>query len=221
MREEIGRALRQADQVEQLQHALGAPRPASTVSLVISGSAMMALTRMRGLSEAYGILEHRLHGLAVVPAAGRVQPVEVAALEEDAAAGRLLQPQHELGRRGLAAAGFAHHAQRLAAFDREGDAVDRAHHAALAAEDAAPRREVLGQPGGLAGRRSCHGSLIDAALASASRRGQPAARRAAVVDGEFRRRLVAAAVERLGAARREGAARRQRRRGRAAGRRWR
>ena len=98
---------------------------------------MMALMRMRGLSEAKGSWNTAWTRLAVVAAAGRVQSGEVAALEEDGAAGRLLQPEHELGRGGLAAARLAHHPQRLAALDGEGDVVDRAHHAAIAAEEAA------------------------------------------------------------------------------------
>src|SRR4029079_7404144 len=79
----------------------------------------------------------------------RVQPAERAPLEQDGAAAWLLQPEHELGGRGLATARFADHAQGLAALDREGDAVDRAHHAAMAAEQAAPAREVFGYVVGL------------------------------------------------------------------------
>ena len=52
MREQIRRALRQSDQVQQVAARAGAPRPGRNVSLVVSGSAMIALIRMRGLSEA-------------------------------------------------------------------------------------------------------------------------------------------------------------------------
>ena len=48
--ERAGRPTRSSSSQHALAHRVGA----STVSLVISGSAMMAPTRMRGLSEAYG-----------------------------------------------------------------------------------------------------------------------------------------------------------------------
>ena len=80
----------------------------------------------------------------------------------------VFQPEHELGRGGLAAARFAHHAQRLAAFDGKGDVVDRAHHAAIGAEDAAPRREMLAETGGLQNGGHATLLLFISAFASAS-----------------------------------------------------
>src|SRR5262249_34444127 len=93
-------------------------------------------------------LKHRLHRLAVVPAAGGVERAQVAPLEADAAARRLLKAEHELGGGGLAAAGFADHAERLAAADGGRDAGDRAHHAA-GAQQAAPRAEMFADFRGL------------------------------------------------------------------------
>ena len=54
MGEEVGRAVREADQIEQAQDVLARLARRRAVSLVVSGSAMIALTRMRGLSEAKG-----------------------------------------------------------------------------------------------------------------------------------------------------------------------
>ena len=179
VREEIGRALRQADQVEQLQHA---PADLGRVDLLVGDQRLGddGADAHARIERGVGILEHRLDGFAVVPAAGRVQPGEIAALEQDGAAGGRLQPEHEFRRRGLAAARFAHHAQRLAALDGEGDAVDRAHDAALAAEDAATRREMLAEARRPGGRRSCHAAPhASRPWRSASSGGQPAARRAA------------------------------------------
>ncbi len=52
VREEVGRARRQPDQIEQLATPGRAPSAAGSCSLVTSGSAMMSRIRMRGLSEA-------------------------------------------------------------------------------------------------------------------------------------------------------------------------
>src|SRR5262249_61660702 len=59
------------------------------------------------------------------------------------------ESEHELGRGGLAAARFADHAERAAAVDGEGNAVDGADHAAAAPQQAATCREMLGEAGGL------------------------------------------------------------------------
>jgi hypothetical protein len=52
---------------------------------------------------------------------------DVLAVELDRAFGRLEQAQHQLADRGLAAAGFADEAERLAGLNREAHAVDGAH----------------------------------------------------------------------------------------------
>ena len=80
-----------------------------------------------------------------MPASLIVERVEIPPLEADTAAGRLLEPEHELGGGGLAAARFTHDAERLPALDRKRDAIDRAHHAAVGAEDPAPGPEVLAE----------------------------------------------------------------------------
>ena len=53
---------------------------------------------------------------------------------DDAARRHGDQLQHRERRHGLAAAGLAHHAQRLAAVDGEVDAVDGLHHAVVGGE---------------------------------------------------------------------------------------
>ena len=105
-------------------------------SLVTRGSAMMSPTRMRGLRGGEGILEYRLHGFPVVPAARRVQVVQVLALEADAPAGGLFQPSTSLEVVVLRSP-IPPPAQRLPGEDSEGDVVHRAHHARAPAEEAA------------------------------------------------------------------------------------
>src|SRR5581483_8165756 len=58
----------------------------------------------------------------------------VVAVEDDAAARRLLQPEQAQGGGGLAAAALGHERDRLAALDRERDAVDGVQHGAAAAD---------------------------------------------------------------------------------------
>ena len=82
--------------------------------MTTSGSATMSRTRMRGLSDdqgswntAWTVVRYSLQGVAV-------ERMDVLAVDEHVAGGRLLQAQDELGRRRLAAAGLAHEGQRLA-----------------------------------------------------------------------------------------------------------
>src|SRR5262249_44328943 len=84
------------------------------------------------------VLEDQLHVAALGLQLALRQRRQVGALEEDVAAGRLEQPQDRAAERGLAAAGLADEADRLAAPDGEVDAVDGldvrdrlAHHAFL------------------------------------------------------------------------------------------
>ena len=58
---------------------------------------------------------------------------EVDALEQDLAAGRVVEPQHQAAERRLSAARLADQAQRLAALDVERDVVDGAHQLAARA----------------------------------------------------------------------------------------
>ena len=67
-------------------------------------------------------------------------------MEDDLAAGRLVELQDRAAGRGLAAAGLADQAERLALLDLEGDAVDGLDRADLALEDdALGEREVHDQ----------------------------------------------------------------------------
>jgi hypothetical protein len=92
-----------------------------------------------------GILEHRLDRFAVIPTPGRVERLQVAAVEADDAAGRLFEAEHELGRGRLAAARLADDPERPARLDRERNAVDRSYDPALPAKDAAARLEMLAE----------------------------------------------------------------------------
>ena len=108
-----------------------------------------------------GILEHRLHLGAVGAERVALQAVDRLALEQDAALGRRLEIEDHARRRGLAAARFAHQAQRLAGADLEGDVVDRLDVAQRAREQDAPGEgEMLAQPFDaqqrLAARRRTH-----------------------------------------------------------------
>src|SRR5262249_18712186 len=84
------------------------------------------------VQRAVGVLEDHLHAPAQRDQVAPLHAVDVLAVEQDLAGGRLLQPQDAAAGRGLAAAALAHQAQRLAAADREVDAVDRLHVADLA-----------------------------------------------------------------------------------------
>ena len=73
---------------------------------------------MRGLSEANGSWNTICMRRRSLRSGIAVQLGDVGALEADRAGGRLDQPQHEPRGGGLAAAGFAHQRQRLAAVER-------------------------------------------------------------------------------------------------------
>src|ERR1019366_8423164 len=68
---------------------------------------------------------------------------DIAAVDPDAAAGRLDQPQYRAADRGFAATGFADQAERLALRNRKADAVHREHGAAGALQQAFADREML------------------------------------------------------------------------------
>src|SRR5262249_34366982 len=85
---------------------------------------------------------------AIVSACSGIQLLQVPLLEPNAAASWLLEAEHELCRRRLAATGLADDTERPPTLDREGNSVHRAHYAALA-EDSTPGREVLAQIRGL------------------------------------------------------------------------
>ncbi|ELZ80681.1 hypothetical protein C454_10261 [Haloferax gibbonsii ATCC 33959] len=68
---------------------------------------------------------------------------DVRPVEGDRAAGRLAQSEQRLAGRGLPAPGLADEAERLAAFDLEGDAVDGLHARRVAPEEAVDERVLL------------------------------------------------------------------------------
>ena len=87
------------------------------------------------------VLEHDLHRAPVRTQLGLAELGDVAAIELDAAAGRLDQPQHAARHRRLAAAGFADQPERFAGADRKADAIHGMHGADAAAQDAAAHRD--------------------------------------------------------------------------------
>ena len=138
-------------------------------------------------------------------------------------AGRPLEPQDAAAGRGLAAAALADQPQRLAAVDREVDAVDRLHVADLAAAARSPRRSGSAWRGRAPRGAACRARLVVHAATSCA---APGARRCGSRrrDGPPRRPARAPAARGRSARRRSGSAggRRSRRRaasGRAAGRR--
>ena len=96
---------------------------------------------------------------------GLAEMGDVAAVEADAAAGRLDQPQHAARHRRFAAAGLADQSEGLAGGKRKADAIHRMHGAGPPAQDAAAYRIVLDEIGDLEQRRRVgHGrSAISAA----------------------------------------------------------
>src|SRR5439155_24074957 len=89
------------------------------------------------------ILEDHLDLATDGPQLGLVQRRQIAALEHHTPARRPLELQDATARRRLAAARLAHQPERLAAMERERDAVDRAHDPTRTAEHPAADGEVL------------------------------------------------------------------------------
>ncbi len=99
------------------------------------------------------VLEDDLHRAPVRAQFCLAEMGDVVAVEPDAAAGRLDQPQDAARHRRFAAAGFADQPERLAGAKRKADAVDGVHGADAAAQDAAPHRIMLDEVGDLEQRR--------------------------------------------------------------------
>src|SRR5947207_10001297 len=94
------------------------------------------------------ILEDHLHPPAQRPQLVLAERGDVAPVEHDAAARRLVEAQDRAAERGLPATGLANQAEGLAAPDRERDPVDRLDVAHMAVEDEAaldrePHPDVL------------------------------------------------------------------------------
>jgi hypothetical protein len=93
-----------------------------------------------------GVLENDLHLAAQVAHLAPPQRGKIAAVEDDAAAGRFDQAQDQPSERGLARARFPHQAHRFTRFDGEIYPVNRLDRELAAREQAfAPRRKFLAQ----------------------------------------------------------------------------
>ena len=101
-----------------------------------------ASDRVARVQRGVRILEDHLHPLAQRPQLAFAEVRDVRAVEDDLAAGRLVQAQEGAADRRLAAPGLADEPERLAALDPERDAVDGLHVADVAVHhDSAPDRE--------------------------------------------------------------------------------
>ena len=89
------------------------------------------------------ILVDHLHLLAVRHHRGRIQIGDVFAMHADPTLGRLQELQHGAAHGRLATATLAHQTERLAAFDVEGNTVDRINLTGDAGEDALIDRKML------------------------------------------------------------------------------
>src|SRR3954467_5339692 len=116
------RVRRQADGLQELAHAARRLRPVREPVRPqrLPDDSADAVSRVQRRKR---ILEHHLHAPADGPHLLLAQLGDVAPLEEDLPAGRLVQAQARAGDRGLAAAGLADEADRLAALDRQRDVV--------------------------------------------------------------------------------------------------
>ena len=142
MRELAHRLGAKADALEELRYPLVAVRTLCDAEifqrLADDGSRRQARVH-RGVR----ILEDRLDAPAMRPHRTGIERGDVFARQHDLAGRRFDQLQHDLADRRLAAARLAHKAQRLAAADREGDAIDRPHLADAALQQAAVDREMF------------------------------------------------------------------------------
>ena len=134
------------------------PRPGSWV---ISGSAMMSPTVMRGSSAASGSWNTICIARRCRRSASASRRAEVVAEPDHAPGARLDQAEHGAAEGRLAAARFADDAERLAGAQLEADAVDRLERQVAAPQQAADRdremdREVLDLE-----QRLAHGSPPD------------------------------------------------------------
>ncbi len=130
-----------------------------------------------------GVLEDHLHLAAHLAHLAAVQLGQVLAVEDDLAAGRLVELQDGAAGGGLAAAGLADQAEGLALLDVERDAVDGLDRADLALED-----DALGQ-------REVHDQVVDL---QAGRRLEPLPERAFAIGDAVAigLRIASAAVRR-------------------------
>ena len=122
----------QADELEQVLHRPLDARASVLTFWIRNGAPTIVPTVCRGFSDEYGSWKI----ICMSRRSGRIWPLrqvrDVAALEDDLAAGRLEQPGEQPAGGRLAAAGLADQAERLARADVEVDAVDGLHRADLA-----------------------------------------------------------------------------------------
>jgi len=138
----VVRPLRRVGDMDELQHLDGPVHRRAVRQLVMRAERLGDLLahRVDGVERGHRLLEDDGDLLAADEAhRSGVERHEIAALPEnppgDDAAGRHRdQLQHGMGGDGLAAAGFADDAHRLAPPDADVDAVDRPHHAVIGAE---------------------------------------------------------------------------------------
>ncbi|BBK32731.1 hypothetical protein STHU_33650 [Allostella humosa] len=90
-----------------------------------------------------GVLEDDLHAAAEAHGVLAQHRRRILPLQQEAAGAGRHQPCQAVGERGLAAAGFADHCQRLARLDGQRHPVQRVHHTAAASHPARDR-EALG-----------------------------------------------------------------------------
>ena len=122
----MGQTLGQAHGVHQLFDPLVQARLVTRVHIVDEhGLCDQLPDGHTGIQAGVWILEDHLHLRAHMVHLGLIHGHEVPALVKDLAGRRLLQAQHGAAQGGLAAAGLTHHAQGLALFDLQVDAVHR------------------------------------------------------------------------------------------------
>ncbi len=120
------------------------------------------------IERAVRVLEHDLHR---APEAAQVRGAggaHVGAVEDDAARGRLDEPEQRAPDGRLARPRFAYQAERLTAPELEAHVVDSAHPAAHLAEQAARHRKMFGEPLDREQRLRAHASSAAAAAAAAA-----------------------------------------------------
>src|SRR5690606_8080391 len=98
-----------------------------------------------GVEGSERILENDLHFLAKRPQVARFHGIHAAAVENDVAARRMVQPQDGAAEGRLAAAGLAHEPESFPFADGEGHIVYRAHMADDAADQSLLDREIFFQ----------------------------------------------------------------------------
>ena len=154
---------RQADDIEELAHALArlAPLGDAVDAERLTHDPPHAVARVQGRVR---VLEDHLHAPAQRPQGALAQVRDVLPVEDHVAVRRLVQAQDRPAERGLAAAGLADEPERLATLDGEGDVVDGLDVADMAVEeepalDREPDLEVLDVDERAAHRHRCGGRL--------------------------------------------------------------